>query len=1290
MKFLGSYRGTNRPDRTSGYATAGEGRCEARAANGAVRSSRGQALGDEPLDPEFYGHYYADLTTLAPAELREHWLRYGRAEGRFPSLTAWRTARALQGRTLPDGFIAEEYAAANPDVMDACRHDWQLECHYVDHGAAEGRAIRALDCQFFCDLYLDGARKPEALLRPGLAGKRGLFFNAAHMLRRHGIKQTWLWDHFDHHHYRYVAGRADLTTKAKAMRHFLEHGLTRRLPIAARYGFDAEFYAQTYLDSPCPYEEAIRHWLNQPAPELCHPNAECLREALGLAEPGFPQGFDAALYARANPDLGIAPERRWRLLSHYILHGAREERPGGPQGERACAIFAAIADSLAARGEHQVAAGFYEKALIGRRVPARTMQHYADCLLRLGQPCRAAQLYRCVLAAGDANAWTYLNLAASLRAAGAPGDAAEVLSEGVRRYPGDCAMRRERDGAIEAAFAAKRRTAFELALAGDADLCRRRLREACAWLKRFQDDAAAAAPKAGPVRRIAILASLDLVQCRRYRVEHKVEQLRIAGIDAAVFDYSRPDDLVRLEASAHGLDAAIAYRVPLVPGVARALSMLRQIGVPLFYEIDDLIFEEAQFPEPIACYRGQIGPETHAELIVGAVLIREAMALCDHAIASTPSLAAQMEPHVPSRRSFVHANALSNEHVAAMAMREKRIGNQNDIVTLFYGSGTKAHAEDFERLLAPALLRLFETHGEKLRLVLIGHVHCPEILARFADRITACEAIWDQTAYWSALGAADINLAVLKRTPFNDCKSEIKWLEAAMLGIPSVVSRTARHEEVIAEGVTGLMAETPEEWFDSLDALISDRALRERIGRAAKSAVLERYGLERMAENIGAILNAALMAARPSAQHPRRPKVLIVNVFYPPQAIGGATRVVHQNVQDLRARHGEALDIEVFCSIAGEPEPYRVRSWSHEGVRVTGVTTPVDPAIDRKPHDARMGEIFRAYLQETQPDLVHFHCVQRLTAAVVEETATLGIPYLVTVHDGWWISERQFLIDDALNVETYDLARPLETLRRFGAAAFERARVLAEALSGAARLLTVSHPFAAIYRKAGFTRIEVIENGLPDMPTPIRQPSADGRVRLGYLGGIHDAIKGYPLIQAAIAAAPFRHLSLTVVDHARAADERRSCVWNTTPVTFCGLMPQARMGELYGRLDVLLAPSVWPESYGLVTREALACGLWVIASDRGAMGACIIEGENGFVVDVSDAKGLAEALAMIDADPGRFRRPPSRRVTLRRACEQADALKSLYLSLVAERAERRPPGVGIAAGRAAAGVACRC
>ncbi len=80
------------------------------------------------------------------------------------------------------------------------------------------------------------------------------------------------------------------------------------------------------------------------------------------------------------------------------------------------------------------------------------------------------------------------------------------------------------------------------------------------------------------------------------------------------------------------------------------------------------------------------------------------------------------------------------------------------------------------------------------------------------------------------------------------------------------------------------------------------------------------------------------------------------------------------------------------------------------------------------------------------------------------------------------------------------------------------------------------------------------------------------------------------------------------------------------------------MQNLYVRLDALLAPSIWPESYGVVAREVLQCGLWVVASDPGAISEDVIEGENGFVVDVSSSWDLRRVLTEIDRDPSRLKR----------------------------------------------------
>ena len=79
------------------------------------------------------------------------------------------------------------------------------------------------------------------------------------------------------------------------------------------------------------------------------------------------------------------------------------------------------------------------------------------------------------------------------------------------------------------------------------------------------------------------------------------------------------------------------------------------------------------------------------------------------------------------------------------------------------------------------------------------------------------------------------------------------------------------------------------------------------------------------------------------------------------------------------------------------------------------------------------------------------------------------------------------------------------------------------------------------------------------------------------------------------------------------------------------------MAELYGMIDVLPAPS---ESFGLVPREALACGCWVVASDRGAVGEPVVEGVNGHIVDVADIGGLTSILRQIYGNPENYRQPP--------------------------------------------------
>jgi glycosyltransferase involved in cell wall biosynthesis len=77
-------------------------------------------------------------------------------------------------------------------------------------------------------------------------------------------------------------------------------------------------------------------------------------------------------------------------------------------------------------------------------------------------------------------------------------------------------------------------------------------------------------------------------------------------------------------------------------------------------------------------------------------------------------------------------------------------------------------------------------------------------------------------------------------------------------------------------------------------------------------------------------------------------------------------------------------------------------------------------------------------------------------------------------------------------------------------------------------------------------------------------------------------------------------------------------------------------GDLYAAARALLMPIRWPEPFGLVMTEAMACGTPVIAFPEGSAPELVLDGETGFVVD--DEQAMAEAIRRLDEiDPARCR-----------------------------------------------------
>ena len=481
------------------------------------------------------------------------------------------------------------------------------------------------------------------------------------------------------------------------------------------------------------------------------------------------------------------------------------------------------------------------------------------------------------------------------------------------------------------------------------------------------------------------------------------------------------------------------------------------------------------------------------------------------------------------------------------------------------------------------------------------------------------------------------------------------------MSIPCVVSGTARYKEVLEDNFDALIADNSAEWESALRRLITDPDLRRNIAANARKKLASNYSVEAIAKTFSAMLPSS--EAKLPASKKRR--ILLVNVYFHPQSLGGSPRVVRDNLDCfLDGEAHEEFDFAVATTDFGGDGLNQIRVENYRDCPVFRISPIATVNLDWQPDLQKSGLVFSEILNVWQPDLVHFNCIQKFSGSIVESCLKAKIPYVVTVHDAWWISDWYFLNDskdrlrDPSEWIPFDPPEPISV-----GAAIERRRFLTPLLSSAQAILGVSKSFTNLYRSCGFDEAIAVPNGVPRLKKAARRESKSGRVRLTHIGG-QSKFKGYVLVEAAFKQRRFTNLELTVVDVTRIGGREHRCTWGTTPVRIVGKTVSEDMHEYYANHDVLLAPSLWPEAFGLVTREALAAGLWVVASDRGGIGEDVVTGVNGWIVDVSTPEGLLEVLSQIDAEPTKYLASPAP-THLRTSDEQADEILSIYRRVLA-------------------------
>ncbi|WP_028057397.1 glycosyltransferase family protein [Candidatus Solirubrobacter pratensis] len=201
----------------------------------------------------------------------------------------------------------------------------------------------------------------------------------------------------------------------------------------------------------------------------------------------------------------------------------------------------------------------------------------------------------------------------------------------------------------------------------------------------------------------------------------------------------------------------------------------------------------------------------------------------DGVICSTPWLAQRYRSLNPA--TYVCQNGLDLKRYALTRPERSHVG--------VGWSGATGHT----KAIVPWLreLQALMREREDVHFISVGQGFATMFEAEFGRRaLTVPFAALE--VYPSAMTLFDVALAPAGANNFFRGKSDLRWLEASALGIPTIADPVVYPE--IEHGVTGFHASRPAEMREILAELVADEDLRRRVGAAAKADVSERRSFQ--------------------------------------------------------------------------------------------------------------------------------------------------------------------------------------------------------------------------------------------------------------------------------------------------------------------------------------------------------------------------------------------------------------------------------------------------------------
>ena len=313
----------------------------------------------------------------------------------------------------------------------------------------------------------------------------------------------------------------------------------------------------------------------------------------------------------------------------------------------------------------------------------------------------------------------------------------------------------------------------------------------------------------------------------RYRLEHMMEELLYMGIEGEMWETAKLPKVRDWE----DVQAVVIYRCRDMEPLTGLMEEIKERKIPIFYDTDDYIFEyEAIKDLPF------LQTEEYKDFDVYSKGMYDCMAKCDGFTVSTENMKTVVKQCFPGKPVYVNRNVASAKMVICSLLAHANRKIHKDKVIMGYFSGSNTHSRDFE-LIADTLVEVMKER-EQVYLKVVGCLELPDMFAGMEDRIIR-EGFMDWTQLPASIAECHINLMPLEDSLFHRCKSENKWMEAALVRVPTIGSYNDELELSTKNGENVFLCKDEAEWKEKLLRLIDDETLRSNMADQAHEYVMK-------------------------------------------------------------------------------------------------------------------------------------------------------------------------------------------------------------------------------------------------------------------------------------------------------------------------------------------------------------------------------------------------------------------------------------------------------------------